>query len=185
MSLNEAGTMELGTETLPNVEINPELSQDELPFSLLNDINTAARNAGVVVKITTAKTGHRGVTTTGRVSRHAKGQAVDISRINGIGSNGATNGNNGNPKFRDLGNRFALELENLGYTRNSESGNPKAFIWQTNVGGNHYNHIHISNNIITSDNSQKSFIDPNKLLDKILNTRIGGEKLSDILDKIF
>jgi hypothetical protein len=34
----------------------------------------------------------------------------------------------------------------MGYTLNTESGNSKAVLWQTNTGGNHFNHLHVSNN---------------------------------------
>ena len=33
----------------------------------------------------------------------------------------------------------------MGYVWNVESGNDKAVLWQTNTGGNHFNHLHISN----------------------------------------
>jgi hypothetical protein len=37
-------------------------------------------------------------------------------------------------------------LLDLGYKLNIESGNLKAVLWQTNTGGNHFNHLHVSNN---------------------------------------
>jgi hypothetical protein len=33
----------------------------------------------------------------------------------------------------------------MGYRWNSEKGNDKAVLWQTDMGGNHFNHLHISN----------------------------------------
>jgi hypothetical protein len=33
----------------------------------------------------------------------------------------------------------------MGYRWNSERGNDKAVLWQTDMGGNHFNHLHISN----------------------------------------
>jgi hypothetical protein len=46
------------------------------------------------------------------------------------------------------------ELINMGYSLNVESGKDKAVFWQTNKGGNHYNHIHVSN--ITDTPSEES-----------------------------
>jgi hypothetical protein len=33
----------------------------------------------------------------------------------------------------------------MGYALNAEGGNQKAVLWQTDTGGNHYNHLHVSN----------------------------------------
>ena len=34
----------------------------------------------------------------------------------------------------------------MGYNWNGEGkSNPKAVLWQTNIGGNHFNHLHVSN----------------------------------------
>jgi hypothetical protein len=44
-----------------------------------------------------------------------------------------------------MGDKIVSKLESMGYKRNTESGNEKAVLWQTNLGGNHYNHIHVSN----------------------------------------
>jgi hypothetical protein len=114
-------------------------SRDDINTALLRDVQTAARMAGLHVDITTAISGHDGGT------RHETGNAVDVSRINGIGSGGATNGNNGNAEFRKLGNKLKDALVSMGYVWNTEIGNSKAVLWQTNKGGNHFNHVHISN----------------------------------------
>ena len=114
-------------------------ASDKINTTLLQDVQNAAKSAGLKVNITTAVSGH------GKGTRHETGNAVDVARINGIGSGGATNSTNGNAKFRELGNKLKDELVSMGYIWNSESGNPKAVLWQTNTGGNHYNHVHISN----------------------------------------
>ena len=85
------------------------------------------------------------------MSRHSKQTAVDIGILNGVGAKGATNANNGNPEFRNLGFKLKNALVSLGYTWNQERGNEKAVLWQTNIGGNHYNHLHVSNNGGTSN----------------------------------
>jgi hypothetical protein len=77
--------------------------------------------------------------------------AVDIAILNGVGARGASGPNNGNPEFREFGNRLKDALVQLGYTWNTESGNDKAVLWQTNTGGNHYNHLHVSNKSGASD----------------------------------
>lgn len=113
---------------------------DKINRALLDDINKAAKDAGLEVTITTAISGH-----SSKKSRHASGNAVDIALINGKGSGGATNSSNGDSSFRKMGDKIVSKLESMGYKRNTESGNEKAVLWQTNLGGNHYNHIHVSN----------------------------------------
>jgi hypothetical protein len=114
---------------------------------VIEDIATAAKAAGVIVTITTAKTGHKETTKSGNTSRHVAGTGVDIAIIDGIGSGGATNATNGNSKFRNLGNKLKNALVQMGYIWNKESGNNKAVLWQTNISGNHYNHLHVSNRL--------------------------------------
>lgn len=114
-------------------------SKDNINTALLQDVQTAAKMAGLKVDITTAISGHDGGT------RHETGNAVDVARINGIGSGGATNKTNGNAEFRELGNKLKDALVSMGYIWNEEIGNPKSVLWQTNKGGNHFNHVHISN----------------------------------------
>jgi hypothetical protein len=124
---------------------NDGTQNDSVNKSLLDDIQSAAKSVGITTTITTAKTGHNPRTTTGRISRHTTGNGVDIAKLNGIGSNGATNGTNGNDKFRELGNKLKDALVSMGYTWNTEINQDKAVLWQTNTGGNHFNHLHVSN----------------------------------------
>jgi len=103
--------------------------------NLLNDINEAAKQAGVTVTITTAKEGHNPkVDGTNVYSRHYYDLAVDIAIINGKDIKG-------NHVDAD---KFVLVLENMGYTRNIEYGNSKAVLWLTR---GHYDHVHVSNKI--------------------------------------
>jgi hypothetical protein len=125
-------------------------ASDNISTTLLQDIQTAAKNAGLKVDVTTAVSGHK------KGTRHETGQAVDIAIINGIGSDGATSGTNGNAKFRELGNKLKDTLVSMGYVWNSESGNPKAVLWQTNKGGNHFNHVHVSNTTSSSGTTKPS-----------------------------
>lgn len=106
--------------------------------ALINDLHTVSKMTGLPLFIGAAITGHNQKTTSGNTSRHIGGFAVDISMIGGVSY--ASNKH----KFTELGNAVAGAFASLGYVRNKESGNPKAFFWQTNVGGNHYNHVHVS-----------------------------------------
>lgn len=106
--------------------------------NLLNDINTAAKQAGVIVTITTAKEGHSEFVKRKDdkkfTSLHFSNVAVDIAIVNDKAVQYVKN---------DV-DRFANILHNMGYSKNIESGTTKAFLWQTN---GHYDHIHISNRI--------------------------------------
>jgi hypothetical protein len=119
---------------------------DSVNKALLDDLNTASKSAGIIATVTTASTGHPSSTNSGSKSRHPQKTAVDIALLNGIGSGGATNSANGNSEFRSLGNKLRDALVSMGYSLNVETGKNKAVLWQTNTGGNHFNHLHVSNN---------------------------------------
>jgi hypothetical protein len=149
--LLEMNMVTLKSTSYSNVKFdNDATKNDTVNQALLDDINKAGAAVGVVATITTARANHNYLTTTGNVSRHNFGIAVDIGILNGISTN-ATNGVNGNKQFRELGNALKDALVALGYVWNSESGNPKAVLWQTYTGGNHYNHLHVSNKAGASD----------------------------------
>lgn len=110
-------------------------STDTINTSLLSDINTAARNAGVNVSVTTAVSGHESLP-----SRHPSGNAVDIAIINN--------------KAVSLANRadtdkFVDELVKMGYVKNKEVGSSKAVL--TFGFPRHDNHVHVSNSSGTSN----------------------------------
>jgi hypothetical protein len=118
---------------------NSTPSKDNINVSLLQDIQTAAKNANLKVDITTAISGHD----TG--TRHESGNAVDIAIINGK----AVSLNN-----RRDADKLVDELIKLGYTKNSESGNDKAVLTFGFKG--HDNHVHVSkkSNTSTSSNTE-------------------------------
>lgn len=98
---------------------------------LLKDINDAAKNANVVIDInSTTGGGHA------NNSRHKRGYAVDIWKINQIAA--VTTSKEG----ASLADKFVGELEKLGYSRNKEIGNIKAVLWRMK---GHFDHIHVSN----------------------------------------
>jgi len=157
--MNEITLIQLDDTNYSNVKFdNDETKYDEVNKSLLDDLQKAASAANVVVTITTAKSGHGYHTKSGRRSRHMTNTAVDIAILDGESAKGATNSSNGNPTFRDKGNLVKDALLKLGYTWNTESGNDKAVLWQTNTGGNHYNHLHVSNNSGASPDELDSMV---------------------------
>ena len=126
---------------------NDNTKNDSVNQALLDDIQAAAKSVGIVATITTAKSGHNRLVKSGRAtSRHMNGTGVDVAILNGIGAGGATNATNGNAQFRELGFKLKDALVSMGYVWNREAGNTKAVLWQTTIGGNHFNHLHISNN---------------------------------------
>jgi hypothetical protein len=145
--LSELELIKLNDTSYSNLKYDNDGTQyDSVNKPLLDDLNTAAKAAGITATVTTASTGHSDKTVTGNKSRHGQQTAVDIAILNNIGSGGATNATNGSAEFRSLGTKLANALVSMGYTLNSESGNSKAVLWQTNTGGNHFNHLHVSNN---------------------------------------
>jgi len=145
--LSELELVQLNDTNYSNLKYDNDGTQsDSVNKPLLDDIDEAAKAAGLTATVTTASTGHPANTVTGNPSRHGQQTAVDIAILNGIGAGGASTSSNGNAEFRSLGNKLANALVSMGYVLNTESGNSKAVLWQTNTGGNHFNHLHVSNN---------------------------------------
>lgn len=147
-------------------------SRDNINTTLLQDIQNAAKKAGVKVDITTAISGHGNKTKSGNTSRHPSGNAVDISQING--------------KKVSLSNRadvdkFVNVLISMGYTKNAEGpSNPKSVLTFGFEG--HDNHVHVSNT--TNSTSQPSNTG-NTSTDTTTNTtsfarQIGGALLKGV-----
>jgi hypothetical protein len=175
--LSELELVKLNDTNYSNLNYDMDGTQyDSVNKALLDDINAAAKSAGITATITTASTGHPKETSTGSESRHTKKTAVDISILNSIDSGGATNDNNGNPHFKFYGNKLKNALVSMGYTLNKELGNDKAVFWQTNIGGNHFNHLHVSNNSKESENT------PNKTSDETSDEK-SDEKSNNNNDK--
>ena len=107
-------------------------ASDKINDVLLSDINAATKAAGLTkTSITTAVSGHKSTTTSGNPSRHTGGTAVDIAIINGSAIT------------KDTGDKLVAQLKGMGYdTSGSESGHPKAVLWQV---ASHFNHVHVSN----------------------------------------
>jgi biotin carboxyl carrier protein len=180
--ISELELVKLNNTNYSNLKYDTDGTQyDSVNKSLLDDLNVAAKSAGVIATITTASTGHP----SGTNSRHPQKAAVDISIINGINSGNATNSANGNSEFRSLGNKLKDSLVSMGYSWNVESGNEKSVLWQTNTGGNHYNHLHISNiggasssGDTTTTTKKSSVFDADKIPEDTFLTQTTGALIS-------
>lgn len=137
--------VKLNSSGCPNIEVDSDIALDLVNDALLSGICTAAKAAGVNVKITTATSDHPVETDSGSISRHSTGNGVDISIINGKAVKDASNKPNVD--------NFVGKLEQLGYARNSEGSNKKSVLWQMD---DHYNHVHVSNMEEISSNSGTS-----------------------------
>lgn len=107
---------------------------DKINPSLLKDIDIAAKKANIDISVTTAVSGHR------KGSRHETGHAVDIAMVNGKGFQSEKDAQK--KGIYDGMMRFVRELENMGYIKNSESGNDKAVLTFGFPG--HHHHVHVS-----------------------------------------
>jgi hypothetical protein len=133
--------VKLNSSGCPNIEVDSDIALDLVNDALLSGICSAAKAAGVNVKITTATSDHPVETDSGSISRHSTGNGVDISIINGKAVKDASN--------RPNVDNFVSKLEQLGYARNSEGSNKKSVLWQM---ADHYNHVHVSNMEETASN---------------------------------
>jgi hypothetical protein len=192
MNLLENDLVKLSNTSYSNVNYDNDATKNDLVTkALLDDIQKAADSVGITATITTAKSGHKEkVKGSESTSLHMINAAVDVSVLNGIGSGGASNSTNGNAEFRRLGNKLKNALVSMGYTWNRESGNDKAVLWQTNTGGNHYNHLHISNRTgvsssinVDSDTGDSTSTAEDKL-NKILNSDYNGVSIGDLIDSV-
>lgn len=172
----------IGDETDSNLKVDADTANDKVNDALIEDIKKAAESAGLTVTITTASTGHKKKTVTGNDSRHGFGTAVDISIINGVGKS--------DKNFKAYGDKLKDALVSMGYKWNVESGNDKAVLWQTNIGGNHYNHLHVSNKAGVSGSPSQSqpggeTITPNMvgvLIDELKAEGVTSDDLKKYID---
>jgi len=110
-------------------------ASDNINTTLLQDIQNAAKSAGVNVSVTTGISGHGNKTKSGNTSRHTTGNAVDIAMINGKAVS---------PSNRADADKLVAALVSMGYNKNAEGpSNPKAVLTFGFEG--HDNHVHVSN----------------------------------------
>ena len=103
-----------------NVKVDGDISTDKINSYLLDDLKKASQQTGVKIQITTAKSDHSKGTKSGNTSRHHTNQAVDIAKLNGQGSNNASNEKNGSAQFRVDGNKIKDALVKMGYNWNEK-----------------------------------------------------------------
>ena len=139
--LEELGSID--TTSYPNIKFEGSGLSDKVNLSLLKDINNAANASGIKVTISSIVTGHRDKTSSGNVSRHTTGEAVDISKVNGIGWSSKSEA--GSKNILTGIESFVTNLKNYGYVINQESSNPKSILYFGFP--DHENHIHISNKV--------------------------------------
>ncbi len=116
-----------------NITFADSAKSDKVNKNLLNDINQAAKIAGVKVRIGTITSTHPSKTS-GKDSRHPEGNAADIDMVNGKAVS---------RKIEGEVNPFVYQLEKMGYKKNVERGNEKSVL--TFGYKDHDNHIHVSN----------------------------------------
>jgi hypothetical protein len=116
-----------------NITFADSAKSDKVNRNLLNDINQAAKIAGVKVRIGTITSTHPSKTS-GKDSRHPEGNAADIDMVNGKAVS---------RKIEGEVNPFVYQLEKMGYKKNVERGNEKSVL--TFGYKDHDDHIHVSN----------------------------------------
>ena len=127
----------------PNIDTDKtDASKDNINQDLLNDIQVAAKNAGVKVFINSVISNRNNEENKGR---HPSGNAADISMINGKAVS---------PQNRADADKFVAELIKLGYVKNQESNNPKAVLTFGFKG--HDDHVHVSNTSNSEQNTASS-----------------------------
>ena len=127
----------------PNIDTDKaDAAKDNINQDLLNDIQVAAKNAGVKVLINSVISNRNKEENEGR---HPSGNAADISMINGKAVN---------PQNRADVDKFVAELIKLGYVKNQESSNPKAVLTFGFKG--HDDHVHVSNISGSEQNTSSS-----------------------------
>jgi hypothetical protein len=145
------------TSKYSNIKWGGVASSDKINSSLLSEINAAANAADIMVTISTANTGHRTNTSSGNISRHKTGEAVDISKINDIGWSSKKDAQSKN--ILNQIESFVEKLSNAGYKVNSESGNIKSVLYFGFP--EHNDHIHVSSQANDEASSTDSSDDSN------------------------
>jgi hypothetical protein len=156
--------IKLNSSGCSNISVDSDISLNLVNEFLLKDICTAAKNSSVNVTITSAVSDHPKETDSGAISRHSKGNAVDISIINGKSVKDKSN--------RTNVDNFVKELVSLGYTKNSESGNSKSVLTFGFKG--HDNHVHVSNTEENSTTSTSTDSDEDSPGSRIMNSLLGS-----------
>ena len=166
--------IKLNSSGCPNIEVDSDIALNLVNDALLSGICSAAKSAGVNVKITTAVSDHPVETDSGSISRHSTGNGVDISIINGKAVKDASNKPNVD--------NFVSKLEQLGYARNSEGSNKKSVLWQM---ADHYNHVHVSNMEETASTSASTSTNGSTSTDSGEEDNPGSRIMNSLISNTF
>jgi len=125
----------------------------------IKDLVAIGKAANIKIYVGTSRAGHSCETTSGNLSRHMKGYGLDLpgfydlsGTINGGKYTSSPNANSAgtvNANFKALADRFVAAASTLPNSARSEGGNQRGILWyfnQKKLGGNHFNHVHYSNN---------------------------------------
>ena len=128
-----------------------DIDNNRISRALLQDLQTAIDNTESVSNVFISS----GFRPDDKDSRHSKGNALDISMVNGNGWTSKANAEETETlqPIEDL----VATFKKMGYTINIESGNPKALLYFGFSDGHHEHHIHLSNT--TDTPSQFKFVD--------------------------
>ena len=172
------------TDVYDNINFNNTVIKDANPINdninvaLLQDIETAAKAAGVKVDITTAVSGHKEETESGNISRHVPGNAVDIAIVNGVSVRDST--------IKSDVLKFVDELVKMGYVKNEAEIESRPKVVLTYGFKNHDGHVHISNTTSTPSTATNSSSNSNYSSGKLeYDPLIGaiGDTIGNIVKK--
>jgi hypothetical protein len=143
-------------EELPSLKFEPEQIGQQVSAQLLKDVNDAIITAGGGDYIVNVNSAVRYGTSS--PSRHGRGRALDLGTVfqrstgreysirDATSDASYDRPNTGGRVVQELFDRVARILQQKGYKLNvGESGNSKVILWKTTIGGNHFNHMHVSN----------------------------------------
>jgi hypothetical protein len=151
----------------PYLKFEREQIGQQVSEQLLKDVNAAILEAGGKDYIVNVNSAVRYGSAS--PSRHVKGRALDLGTVTQLSTgreysiqNASSDASYG-PLDSDVRTKLVKLFDDVAqilqqrpklYKLNvGESGNPKVVLWKTNLGGNHYDHMHVSNMIIPTPES--------------------------------
>ena len=122
------------------------------------DLLRIGKGAKIKIYVSTARKGHSCETTSGNLSRHMKGYGLDlggfydltgaIAASNKMITSSASTASGVPADFKTIADNFVSTAMQLKGASRSEAGNNRGILWYFNEkskGGNHFNHVHYSN----------------------------------------
>jgi hypothetical protein len=124
----------------------------------IKDLVAIGKAANMKIYIGTARAGHDCETTSKNISRHMKGQGLDLKGfydLSGVINGGkytddkdAYSPSTVSANFKAIADKFVATALTLPNSARAEGGNQRGVLWYFNEkkrGGNHFNHVHYSN----------------------------------------